>query len=535
MRLFPSLNRIDKLLSLRGIMVFVGLFIFQLNICAQNIIAPYELEKEFRILLNDSVQSAVNSSIRPLEFPYWETDTSPRLSFFKRVINDQPLFSSSNENARFVFNPVISFQAGKAKGSQDDKSTYLSSRGFRLAAELGKQWQVDVSFVENQAKYPGFIDSFARANGNILPSFGLARKYKETGYDYSYTNGLVRWMPSKKFSGTLGYGQLFLGEGYRSMFLSDNSFNYPYLQLNLKLPKLHYMVLFSQYINTFRSYAGSHQRKWSASNYLNLSLTSKLQVGMFQGVTWLDSDVEGKRGFDVLYLVPFTVLHPIAFSQYSADNTFVGLHGKYQLRKNIVSYFQLFIDDLNIQETLKNKKQHINNKYAFQLGIKAFHRIPKGIMRTRLEYNYSRPYTYGHRKIELSHTHYQQALAHPLGANFHEAIFTSDIKYKRWYSEFSGQYAVVGRKDNGSFPVGNDLFGGEANVPSLGTVTLQGRKENLLTMNANVGYILNKSWRTSLQAGVFYKRSGFEDNSSGNLTWFQVGIVTKLRNQYFDY
>lgn len=535
MKLVLSSRKFTRLLFYHSFRCILIITILHHQVYAQNIIAPYELENEFRVLSNDSVQSAVNSSIRPLEFSYFGTDSLPRLSFFRRIMNDQPLFLGNNEHARFVFNPVITLQAGKAKGSNDNKSTYLSSRGFRLAAEFGKQWQVDISFVENQAKYPGFIDSFARANGNILPSLGLARRYKETGYDYSYTNALVRWTPSRKFSSSLGYGQLFLGEGYRSMFLSDNSFNYPYLQLNLRLPKLHYMVLFSQYINTFRSYAGSHQRKWSASNYLNLTLTTKLQVGLFQGVTWLDSDAEGKRGFDVLYLVPFTVLHPIAFSQYSADNTFVGLHGKYQLKKNMVSYFQLFIDDLNIQETLKNKKQHINNKYSLQLGVKAFHRIPQGVMRTRIEYNYSRPYTYGHRKIELSHTHYQQALAHPLGANFHEAIFTSDINYKRWYTEFSGQFAVVGRKDNGSFPTGNDLFGGEANVPMLGTVTLQGRKENLFTVNANVGYILNRSWRTSLQAGVFYKRSGFEDNLSNNLTWLQVGIVTKLRNQYFDY
>jgi hypothetical protein len=40
------------------------------------------------------------------------------------------------------------------------------------------------------------------------------------------------------------------------------------------------------------------------------------------------------------------------------------------------------------------------------------------------EYNVARPYTYSHSYTGLSYSHYNQALAHPLGANFYEWTHT---------------------------------------------------------------------------------------------------------------
>jgi len=45
-----------------------------------------------------------------------------------------------------------------------------------------------------------------------------------------------------------------------------------------------------------------------------------------------------------------------------------------------------------------------------------------------LEGNVSRPYTYSHTDTVTSWTHYNQPLAHPLGANFNEII--AEIKYQ---------------------------------------------------------------------------------------------------------
>ena len=40
----------------------------------------------------------------------------------------------------------------------------------------------------------------------------------------------------------------------------------------------------------------------------------------------------------------------------------------------------------------------------------------------QVEYNRARPYTYSHQDLYRSYTHYEQPLAHPLGANFGELV-----------------------------------------------------------------------------------------------------------------
>ncbi|MGZ5255489.1 MAG: hypothetical protein ACXWV4_13705, partial [Flavitalea sp.] len=277
-------------------------------------------------------------------------------------------------------------------------------------------------------------------------------------------------------------------------------------------------------------------RKWSAKNYLNIAITKRFQLGLFQGVIWQDRDSSGKRGFDVQYLIPTTIVRPIEFSQGSADNTFLGIHGNYRIKSSMLAYFQFFLDDINIKETFKNDKQHLNNKYAFQFGLKGMYDYSGMLMRWRAEYNYSRPYTYGHRKPEQSYTHYQQALAHPLGANFHEAIITYDIVFGRWYGSLVAQHARIGREDRMGYNDGNNLFGGEENVPEFGTTTLQGDKQDQTCLQGTAGFILNKAWRTGLEFNFLYKNQQSKSTSRNfTTTWIQVGIVTRLRNQYLDF
>ncbi len=514
------------------------LLLASLNSFGQNTIAPYDLEQEAFLVKQERLP--LYSSVRPLQFNFDSTfkyQETPALNKFrKRFLTDQPLIAYNDKNTEFFLNPVIDVMLGSSNSNNVSKSTWHFGRGFHGGATFNKKWQIDFSFVENQSKTPYFLDSFVNNSYRSLPGLGQVKVTDDRTYDYSYTNGFLRWMPTNKFSATLGHGQHFLGEGYRSLFLSDNAYNYPYLQLNLNTRHVHYMVLFSQYTNLFKKFNDTYQRKWSAMNYLNIAISKRFQLGLFQGVIWQDRDSTGKRGFDVQYLIPTTIVRPIEFSQGSADNTFLGIHANYKVGKSMVSYFQLFLDDINIRETFKNNKQHINNKYAIQLGLKGYNDFSDVNLRWRIEYNYSRPYTYGHRKIEQSYTHYHQPIAHPVGANFHEGIFAADLTYKRWYGTFLGQYARVGRDDKQGYNDGNNLFGGEDGVPELGTKTLQGNKQNQVTVQAVAGFILNRSWRTGIEARVFYKdQKSVSGGASNSTTWFQVGIVTRLRNQYFEF
>ena len=58
-------------------------------------------------------------------------------------------------------------------------------------------------------------------------------------------NGHVSYQTSKHFNFQFGHGKHFIGDGYRSMLLSDNSFNYPYLKITTDVWKVSYVNLYS--------------------------------------------------------------------------------------------------------------------------------------------------------------------------------------------------------------------------------------------------------------------------------------------------
>ena len=63
------------------------------------------------------------------------------------------------------------------------------------------------------------------------------------------------------------------------------------------------------------------------------------------------------------------------------------------------------------------------NKSGYQLGIKVQNAFNVPNLFLQAEYNRVRPYTYSHNTVVLNYGNSNQALAHPWGASFYEAIF----------------------------------------------------------------------------------------------------------------
>ncbi|MFY8004821.1 MAG: hypothetical protein ACOVNR_08250, partial [Chitinophagaceae bacterium] len=217
-------------------------------------------------------------------------------------------------------------------------------------------------------------------------------------------------------------------------------------------------------------------------------------------------------------------------------NMLMGLHAKYKAAKNTYLYTQILLDDFNFQATRDSAKQHLNNKYAIQLGAKNFSQYRNIDIFSRIEYNYSRPYMYGHRKPAQGYTHYQQPLAHPLGANFHELILQLNLTYKRWYFESHNQFAWVGRQNpTVNYNQGNNLFGGEDRVPTYGSFTLQGIKTKQQFNQVTFGYVTNPKWNVGLEVSYTYRKTTADSNPTNLTNWFRIGVVTRLRNSYLDF
>ena len=117
----------------------------------------------------------------------------------------------------------------------------------------------------------------------IVPGQGYARDFKQSGYDYAIASGYFSLDFSKIFTMQFGHGKHFIGDGYRSLFLSDNSFNYPFLRIETKLGKLQYTNLYAE-LQDLRYFQNNSidnadqigfAKKYMSTHYLDFKINKK--------------------------------------------------------------------------------------------------------------------------------------------------------------------------------------------------------------------------------------------------------------------
>lgn len=462
----------------------------------------------------------------------------------KGNITNSNLIRAIGSNSVFAIDPYI--EAGISKSSEVNNALTNFAGGVRMQGVFNDKFSFNLSVVTNLNQYPAYVDSVifskydhynASSNKYIIPGANAATLKNNNRFAYTNFDFNVTYTPNKYFLVAAGYGKQFLGDGYRSLLLSDNANNYPYIRLQARLWKLTYNVLYNHYTNNFWfDVDGKPQPKFSTVHYLGFS-TKKFQVGLFDEVLWLGKDTNFARGFDVQYLNPLIFIRPLEFTIGSPDNAMIGFSLKYKIYKKGFIYGELALDDLNLKKSLDSNKQNYGNKYALQLGIWNQDVFNIKNLSWRLEWNGVRPYQYGHGVqgvVGLNYTHYYQPLTDPFGANFHEFISMFNYENKRWYGVLENLYTIRGENPGLSYNNGEDLWGGETGVPLYGSKTLQGIKTKYSFNQLTAGYLLNPASRLSVEMNVAYRsRNSSIVNQSEWL--FGIGIKTNLYNFYHDF
>lgn len=421
-----------------------------------------------------------------------------------------------------------------AIGMSNEKNGYLPTGvgGFSIKGVFHHQLTFQLSTFGGMTEFPLYMNRYIDQHDGVLPGEMNVNHHEDNHLSYFHLNASVNWIPDEHITVGAGYGKLFLGDGYRSLLLSDFSGDYPYVRLKASFWKLTYNVIYSRYQNR-RMVDGIRQPKYSVIHYLGANIGKRFQFGFFENTLWLGRDTDFQRGFDVQYLNPLILMRPVEFSLGSTDNAMMGFTGKYTFKNGYI-YGQLGLDDINFGQTFKHKKQHLNNKYFFQVGVWTHNLLGLKNLDWRVEWNGVRPYTYGHRKPDQNYTHNYQPLTDPFQANFHEFISLFNYSKARWYGSLENLLTFRGENPGLPYNNGEDLWGGEDNVPKLGSKTLQGDVYRYWYHQLSVGYLLNPKNRLSLQADFFYRsRSGNNQNQSE--TGFFIGIRTNLFNHYKDF
>ncbi len=500
-------------------------------------------------LYREWIRQADGDSITP-GMGYWPLDP---LTACKLITIDTPrhtglfngktrpmLWQYHSNDLNFTVIPIINFTYSKGNNSY---SQHEDLRGLKIQGDLDKKLIFGVSFYENSALLPYWVDSIARKH-SFVPQEGLGVPYPNGTWDVSSTEAWLQYLCSPHFSVIGGYGRQFIGYGYRSLLLGDGISNYPYLRLDWHSGPWRYEVSYNQFLNPgyqipFAYGSATFQRKNSVIHYLSFTTGKNFEIGLFEQILWVASDSNYNRGTELQYLNPIIFLHQVGYAIGSPDNDLIGGQATYKIGKNTRIYSQLAIDDFSISQTISHHELNLTDKYAFQLGVSKNKLFNQDGLNTRLEWNTARPFIYGHRDISLNYTQGDQSLADPLGANFHEFIFQLSYKKNKMYGLFEQLYAIQG-KDEPGFLSGQNLWGGEANVPFYGDYTLQGRKCNLSYTSLTAGYILNKANELSIELSAifrYYKEaSDITDPAlSQKQVIVQLAIKSLFISRYQDY
>jgi len=404
---------------------------------------------------------------------------------------------------------------------------------------LGQKFSFSSTIAENYARFPAFFNRYAwNTYPAIVPGYGLNKSEDLKYIDYPYADGYIAYKPGKFFFFELGHGKHFIGEGYHSLLLSDNATNYPYFKVEATFWHVKYTTMWTAYQDLRPEYEqdGVYKKKFSAIHYISWNATKKLNLGFFESVIWYNAN---RRGFDVNFLNPLIFFKTAEYEAGSnASNTVVGLTARYKLPHKIDIYGQFVLDEMTVDKFF-GEKGYWGNKFGYQIGVKyhdAF-KVPNLFM--RLEYNQVRPYTYAHGTI-TNYAHNYQALAHPWGANFKEALFEIQYRKKRL---FAHNTFIIGQKGF-DYPNNPVAYGGDVyqyirpEDKSNEIYLLQGNLGKLLLNQFEAGYILNPATNLKVFGGFIYRKTSIDQeiktvkNETDKYIYF--GIKTHLWNDHFD-
>lgn len=487
-------------------------------------IKPFAEADINRIYPLDSSRSAqLFSNPAQRKFGHW---------LFRKAFNEH-FFQVRTDDFYLDIDPVFAFEPG-IDLADCNKDYFVNTRGVQAQGSIGKKFSFFTSFYENQATFVDYIDERIR-NTRVVPGQGMARSFYSDGFDYGYSSGHISWAPSKFLNIQAGHGKNFYGDGYRSLLLSDYAFNYPYLKLNIEAWKLKYSIMYAQFQDLKVPHGGNigFQKKYGTFHFLNYAVNRRLQLGLYEAVIWINEDSTGHRGFDVNYLNPVIFFRPVEFSLGSPDNVLIGLNASYKLRKKNVLYAQFLLDEIKVHEILSGDGWW-GNKSALQAGFRTYDIAGLDGLSLQSEVNFVRPYTYSSRTSTLCYGHYNEALAHPLGANFIESVSILKYHYKRFYAQLKYNFIRFGADDDG-INYGNDIWQSYTTRPfEYGNYVGQGDKTTVNIVDASVSYLVNPATNMNVTLGLM-RRTFDPEIGWRESTFFYFGFRTSLNNLVYDF
>ena len=509
---------------------------------AQSVLLPYsyQLDQKFNssiYSINNSFHTAlkpflIDSTLQPKynEIMSRGVDSSRKTWVARKLFNEH-LFDVKTKDFTFYADFLPDLQAGR--DFNGNVNTSLNTRGYQLGGTIGDKFFFYSSGFENSGKFPVYYDNVINAI-DLIPGQSYDRSFGKTAKDWSYATAIVSYTPIKQLNIVMGTDKTFIGDGYRSLLLSDFSPNYPLLRLTANLGKVQYMIMWTymedQKAKRFDSF-GSQRRKWGGFHYLDWNITNRLSLGYFNAVIAQEADDAGHfHGFDANFLDPVIYSNSLNSSSSQPDKILTGFTGKYKVFDKTALYTQLLIDQFNAGSFFSGGAN--NNTNGFQIGLRGADLAGVSNFNYLVEYNTVRPYTYASAQPIANYSNYDAPLGDPFGANFHELLGILNYSIGRF--DFMGEldYVKYGA-DIGNVNYGMNIM--EPYVPSSATVyTGQGLVNRVYFGEGTISYLINPKTNLRFEAGALLRDDKTAAGSSQKTVWLTFGLRSTFRQIYHD-
>lgn len=504
---------LNHLLKMRAIF-FLLFFVFLFKLSAQQDNLP--LGHQAAILIESELSKKeveAHTSVKPYlrahlveEINYdslYQINRCGDKKWLKRKLSCQSLIVVDTTNFQLYIDPLFNFKGGRDLQDITKEKLYTNTRGALVRGNIGKKVSFSTSFLENQSTFPQYIDDYIGIYG-VVPGQGRVKPFKLNGYDYARAEGYVSFSPKKYINIQVGHGKHFIGDGYRSLLLSDFAFNYPYLKIITQFSKIQYTNIYASLMNltagdvtTPKHIEPLFQKKAAGFQLLSWKVSKNIEWSFFQGMIWKAADSNNEQHFNFFYYNP--VIYG-ALARYGLDeenNIVVGSNLKWKPFNRAVLYGQIMVDHADAG--------------GVQLGLKGYNLFKVNNLNVQLEANYING-NYQHDSLAQSYWHYNQPLgynnAFTFGSSGTEWIMLLNYRWKRLL--FSAQF-------NMSYESPYKLSFFQKQYLKAETAYLINPVTNLQIV---VGAVVRE-----LEAGFFSDRTHFAF----------IALRTNLFNNYYDF
>lgn len=493
--------------------------------------------------VHTSIKYPAPSPVKPriVEISTIEKDSSR--SWLVRKLLKENLFIIRDPKDQFylTIDPYVHFEFGRDLSDSTSENIYRNGRGLMIRGNAGKKFAFASSFQENQARFAQYIDdqiaasnylfpNLANYNYSVIPGMGRAKIFKKDGYDFAFASGYISFSPNEHFNLQAGTGKHFIGDGYRSLMLSDNSFNYPYFRLTTSFKRIEYVNIYSVFMNLTHGGVKTppgierlFQKKAAAFQFLSWKINRRLQWGFFQGLIWEATDSMNRMHLKLPFANPVIFTNALGYGLGHENNIMLGSTFKLKLTSSIQLYGQFILDETG----------NGHEKWGWQGGAKYFDVAGLKGLHLQAEWNQASPFTYSAADPAQSWSHFNQPLAHPLGADFKEMIGIINYSYKNFFSEVKVNFISSGSHPSNVYNAGSNIFLSDtANLNSIGLIHYS---SIIVHLNGHIGYMINPRSGLNIVAGCSFRNAKPEKMDPLITRYFYLGLRSSLENFYFDF